>query len=201
MRISCPIYAFMPCFLLSNKFKVAPNAAPHAPARMIAFDDNRRAAGRVHALVRGLFVSSQSYFNYFAAFIPRIVATTNTTTAATAILTPVERSLLFSCLTCGEAGAEVSRETVARVAIFPPRPTFRTRGIHALRVSKSDGGASCHSSTYTSPPKTATPVGDHGLGACRMVLTSPLGVILRTRRLPVAATYTSPCGSTANPRQ
>src|SRR5215210_6489773 len=30
----------------------AHNAAHHAPARMIAFDDKRRVAGRVHALVR-----------------------------------------------------------------------------------------------------------------------------------------------------
>src|SRR5215213_6945421 len=69
-----------------------------------------------------------------------------------------------------------------------------------------------------SPLKSATPVGCQGAGDSRIVLTPgtrgeaageegreagavPCGVIFRMRRVPVAATYTTPAASTAKPRQ
>src|SRR6267143_5243865 len=100
-----------------------------------------------------------------------------------------------------QASIRTHRETVARVVTFPSRLTFRTLGIQSLLTSAFDGAGSLHSSTYTSPRNKATPVGDHGLDERIMVLTPPRGLILRTRRLPVPATYTTPCESTANPRQ
>src|SRR5207245_3255962 len=87
-----------------------------------------------------------------------------------------------------------SRTTVARVVTRPPRPSLRTRG--------SQSGAafpSVYSSTYTSAPNTATPVGDHGRSAFTTTSTLPSGAIFTTQRPPVAAAYTAPCESTARP--
>src|SRR5438876_4837863 len=74
------------------------------------------------------------------------------------------------------------------VMIFPSRPSFLTRG---------DQGASLcppfplvNSSTYTSPRCTATPVGDQGRSALRMLSTTPFGEIFRTVCHPVPAAYT-----------
>src|ERR1051326_7802327 len=84
------------------------------------------------------------------------------------------------------------RDTVANVVIFPSSPILRTLGIYAVRTSKSFASTSCHSSTYISPLKIATPVGVHGPVSSKIVFIYTARLTFSTLLLPVAATYIVP---------
>src|SRR5207248_7749585 len=78
----------------------------------------------------------------------------------------------------GSLGFFGSRVIVARMVTLPSRASFRTRGSQPL---SGPAFALVYSSTYTSSPNTATPVGDHGRSAFKTVSTLPAGVIFTTQ--------------------